>query len=245
MEYDGSRYHGSQYQENAPTIQGEMESALQKLTGERTRVAAASRTDAGVHAKGQVVSFKTSLDFRPKTWVNALNFHLARDIAIRAAYRVSGDFDVRRDAWSREYRYCIWSRPTPSPLMRRFSYFVPQALDIQAMNYACQVLVGEHDFAPFCGVRGGLTYRRVYRAEVVKEDDLVFFYMEANSFLPHQVRNTVGGLVRVGLGNMKVDTFHTLARSGQPGTVGPAAPAHGLCLTKVNYRDFPPSFEET
>jgi len=245
MEYDGSEYHGSQYQENAPTIQGEMESALHKLTGERTRVTAASRTDAGVHARGQMVSFKTSLEFSPKTWVNALNSYLARDIAIRAAYRVSQDFDVRRDAWSREYRYCIWNRPTPSPLMRRFCHFVPQSLDIEAMNHACQVLVGDHDFAPFAGLYAGVTYRQVFKAEVVRDGDLVIFDMEANSFLPHQVRNTVGGLVRVGLAKMEVDTFRALARSGQPGTVGPSAPAHGLCLMKVNHRNFPPSFEET
>lgn len=240
VEYDGSKYHGSQYQENAPTIQAVLESALEKLTGEKARIAAASRTDTGVHAEGQVVSFKSKSSLSLDTWVNGLNFYLAPDIAVKAAYRVDNDFDVRGNAWSREYRYSILNRSTPSPLRRAFTYLVPQTLDVEAMNCACEILVGEHDFAPFSNVDSGGTYRQVFRAEFSKKDDLVIFDMEANSFLPHQVRNTVGGLVRVGLGKMEVKDFQTLARSGQPGAIGPAAPPQGLCLTKVNYDDFPP-----
>ncbi len=243
MEYDGSRYHGSQYQDNALTIQGETEIALKKLTGEDIRIAAASRTDAGVHAKGQVVSFKTNSSFPLETWVNALNFYLPPDIAVRAAYEVDTGFDVRHDALSREYRYTILNRPTRSPLMRRFVHSVPQALDLGAMTRACGVLIGEHDFAPFSTVTSGGTHRRVFKAELRRDGDLVVFDMEANSFLPHQVRNTVGGLIRVGLGKMEVETFEALARSGHPGTVGPAVPAQGLCLMKVSYPDFPPAYE--
>lgn len=245
MEYDGTRYHGSQYQINAPTIQGEIERALYQLTGEKIRIVASSRTDAGVHAKGQVVSFKTQVAFPPKTWVRALNFYLPRDIAIKAAYKVDNDFNVRHLALSREYRYYILNSFTPSPLMRRFTYLVPQPLDIEAMNYACQVLLGEHDFAPFSSVVGGQTHRRVYKAEVSKQEDLVIFDMEANSFLPHQVRNTVGGLTKVGLGRIGVETFWEMASSGKAGAIGPTAPAHGLCLMRVNYPNFPPFFEST
>lgn len=244
MEYDGTRYHGSQYQANAPTIQGETERALYQLTGEKIRITASSRTDAGVHARGQVVSFKTQAAFPPKTWVRALNFHFPRDIAIKAAYKADNDFDVRRDALSREYRYHILNSFTPSPLMRRFTYLVPQPLDIEAMNYACQVLLGEHDFAPFSSVVSGQTNRRVYKAEATRQEDLLIFDMEANSFLPHQVRHTVGGLIEVGLGKMKVDTFWELARSGKAGAIGLTAPTHGLCLMRINYADFPPSSEE-
>ena len=240
VEYDGSQYHGSQYQDNALTVQAELELALEKITGEKTRIAVASRTDAGVHAQGQAVSFMSNSSFLMETWVNGLNFYLSPDIAIKAAYRVGDDFNVRRDAWSREYRYCILNRPSRSPLRRRSTYLVPQVLDIEAMNYASEVLIGERDFAPFSGLTGGGTYRRVFRAEFRKKDDLVIFDIEANSFLPHQVRNTVGGLVRVGLGKMEVGAFRTLAQSGQPGAIGPAAPAQGLCLMKVNYEDFPP-----
>lgn len=244
IEYDGSRYHGSQYQDNAPTIQGEMEHALEKLTQEKMRVAAASRTDAGVHAKGQVISFKTDAVFPAETWIRALNHYLPRDIAIKAAYNVDNGFDVRRDAWSREYRYSILNIPAPSPLMRKFTYFMPHSLDIEAMDGACQVLVGEHDFASFTTVVNGGARRKVHRAEIQREGDLVVFDMEANSFLPHQVRNTAGALIRVGLRKMNVETFCELAWSGQAGAIGPTAPAQGLCLTNVNYRNFAPLAEE-
>jgi tRNA pseudouridine38-40 synthase len=154
------------------------------------------------------------------------------------------DFDVRRDALSREYHYYILNRFTRSPLMQGFVHFVSQPLDIEAMNRACQILIGEHDFAPFSSPTGKQTVRTVYKAEVGKKGDLVIFYMVANSFLPHQVRNTMGGLIKVGLGKIKPETFWELANSKQAGVVGPAAPGHGLCLVKINYADFPPHSEE-
>lgn len=244
MEYDGTRYHGSQLQSNAPTIQGETESALHKLTGEQVRVSMASRTDAGVHAKGQVVGFKSNATFPPKTWVDAMNHYLPKDISVRAAYEAVERFDVRRQASSREYRYHIMNRRTPSPLWRHFSESVPQPLDVEAMNAACAVLVGEHDFAPFApATYTRSTRRRALRAEVRRRRDLVFFDMEATSFLPHQVRNTVGGLLKVGLHKMSVEGFREKARSGKAGTMGPTAAARGLCLMNIKYPDFPPSEE--
>jgi tRNA pseudouridine38-40 synthase len=244
MEYDGTRYHGSQFQSNAPTIQGETESALQKLTGEQIRVSMASRTDAGVHAKGQVVGFRAKAPLPPKTWVDAMNHYLPKDISVRRAYQVGEAFDVRRHASSREYRYHILNRRTPSPLWRHFSESVPQALDVGAMNTACAVLVGERDFAPFApATYTRSTRRRTLRAEVSRRRDLVLFDMEASSFLPHQVRNTVGGLVKVGLHKMSVESFWEKASSGKAGTMGPTAPARGLCLMNIKYPDFPPSEE--
>jgi tRNA pseudouridine38-40 synthase len=244
MEYDGTRYHGSQYQSNAVSIQGETESALQKLTGEEIRVSMASRTDAGVHAKGQVVSFKSKASFPPKTWVEAMNHYLPKDISIRAAYEVDGGFDVRRHALCREYRYHILNRRTPSPLWRHFSESVPQPLDVEAMNAACAVLVGERDFAPFApATYTRSTRRQAFSAEVGRTGDLVTFDIRANSFLPHQVRNTVGGLVKVGLHKMTAETFREMASSGKAGTIGPTAPARGLCLMNIKYPDFPPSEE--
>ncbi len=244
MEYDGTRYHGSQYQANARTIQEEIEHALYKLSGEKIRIATAGRTDAGVHAKGQVVSFKTKSAFPPQTWIKALNYYLPFDIAVKAAREVANDFDVRRDALSREYRYYILNNNTRSPLMQRFAYLIPHPLDIEAMNRACQVLPGEHDFAPFASAVSGRTIRQVYRTEVDTREDLVRFDMVASSFLPHQVRNTIGGLIEVGLGKMEVETFWKLARSGKAGAIGPTAPAHGLYLMKVNYANFPLPIEE-
>ena len=244
VEYDGTRYHGFQLQATLPTIQWEIEKALWELTGERIRVMAASRTDAGVHAKGQVVSFRTESPLPPQTFVNGLNYYLSRDIAIKAAYRVGDSLNVRRDAISREYNYCILNSLTRSPIREGFSYRVGGHLDIEAMNQACQALVGEHDFISFAssmGIGTKNTVRRVYQAEMEKDGELVVFNIVANSFLTHQVRNTVGTLIRVGLGRMRVDEFCSIIEMKKPGLVGPTAPARGLCLMQVNY---PYPFEE-
>jgi len=244
MEYDGKHYHGFQLQATLPTIQWGVEKALWGLTGERIRVMAASRTDAGVHAKGQVVNFRTRSPLPPRTFVNGLNYYLPRDIAIKAAYRIGDSFNVRRDAISREYNYYILNSLTRSPIREGFSYRVGGHLDIEAMNQACQTLIGEHDFISFAssieiGTRN--TVRRVYQAEIKKDGELTVFNMVANSFLTHQVRNTVGTLIRVGLGRMKVDEFCSIMKAKKPGLGGPTAPACGLCLMQVNY---PSPFEE-
>jgi len=244
VEYDGTGYHGSQLQATVPTIQEEIEKALLKLTGAKTRVMSASRTDAGVHAKGQVVSFRTKSSLPPQTFVNGLNYYLSRDVAIKAAYRVDDSFNVRRDAISREYNYYILNSLTRSPIREGFSYFVRGYLDIEAMNQACQALVGEHDFISFAssmGVEIKKTVRRVYQAEMEKNGELVVFNIVANSFLTHQVRNIVGTLIRVGLGKMQVDEFCSIMEMKKPGLAGPTAPACGLCLMQVNY---PYPFEE-
>lgn len=244
VEYDGTRYHGFQWQANASTVQQEIEVAIRKLTGEATRVVGASRTDAGVHARGQVVSFRANSCFPSETWVKALNHYLPEDIAVRSSYGVDEHFDVRRDAISRQYRYYIVNNPVRSPLRQRFTYAVSQPLDVEAMNEACQVITGEHDFVPFTSLVGGRTRRTVFAAGVFREQDLVVFDICANSFLLHQVRNAAGGLVKVGLHKLTVQGFQDLARSGRAGVIGPATPARGLRLERVTYRDFPPSVGE-
>ena len=238
MEYEGTRYHGFQWQDGLPSVQREVEKALKKLTGERRRVIAASRTDAGVHAKGQVASFRTGSALPIHNFINGLNYYLPRDIAVRAAYRVSDSFHVRRDALSREYSYYILNSPIRSPMSEGFSYLVASPLDVEAMNRACQALIGEHDFASFAsrdGARLRSTVRCVFTAELERDGEMVIFHMVANSFLPHQVRNTVGALIRVGLGKMSVDEFHSIVEAKKPGTAGPTAPACGLCLNRINY----------
>jgi len=237
IEYDGTRYHGFQIQANAPTVQGDIERALMKVTGERIRLSCASRTDQGVHAKGQVVAFRTTSSLSPETFTRALNHYLPEDIAVREAFWVRDGFDARRDAISREYCYHLLNSATPSPLLRRSANFIPRPLDIEMMNDACRALLGTHDFAPFASSLNGRknTVRTVYRAEVLRQDDLVTFHMVANSFLPHQVRNTTGALVKVGLGKSDVAAFHDILRSEKPSVAGPAMHPHGLCLLKVNY----------
>ncbi len=238
LEYDGRNYHGFQLQAGLPTIQGEMETALGKLTGRKSRVMAASRTDAGVHARGQVASFRTAAELSLSTFVSGLNYYLPDDIAVKAAYQADDSFNVRRDALSREYSYYILNSPTRSPLRAGLAHLVPGFLDIAAMNEASQAIVGRHDFASFVtGDWTGLkdTIRAVYRAKVTADGDMVVFNIEANSFLPHQVRNTVGVLLREGLGWVGVGEFQRIAAARTPGLAGPTAPAHGLCLMRVNY----------
>ena len=237
IEYDGTQYHGFQWQVGLPTIQNELEQAIRRFCGQSSRVMAASRTDAGVHAKGQVVSFWAKSTLDTMTLVKALNYYLPEDIAVKAAYRASDDFNVRRDALSREYHYYILNSNTRSPFSQRFALFVPKMLDVQAMNEACQLIQGEHDFASFASSLDGSrsTLRNVYEAEIEKKGDFTVFRIVANSFLPHQVRSTVGLLIRLGLGKIGIEGFRDIMEARSLGLAGPLSPACGLCLEKVNY----------
>ncbi|OGN87141.1 MAG: tRNA pseudouridine(38-40) synthase TruA [Chloroflexi bacterium RBG_13_46_14] len=240
IEYEGTRYHGFQLQGKLPTIQRELETALFSLTGEKTRVITASRTDAGVHAEAQVVSFRTRSGYSTDTFINALNYYLPGDIAVKAACRVKDSFNVRRHAISREYNYYILNGKTRSPLRDRFCYLLTGQLNIEAMNEASQVLLGEHDFVSFVSNREAAeksTVRRVERVEMRKEGDLVIFNIVANSFLMHQVRNTVGSLIRLGRGKISKEEFNNILEARQPGKAWPTAPAKGLCLLRVNYKN--------
>ncbi len=238
VEYKGTNYRGFQLQKRAPTIQGELEKALYKLTQEKIRVTGASRTDSGVHARGQVVTFGTRSELGTATFVSGLNYYLPADIAVREPRWVSEDFDPRRNAQSRDYQYSILNRATPSPMVNDYSYLVRGDLDIRAMNEAGARLIGEHDFVSFAsrlGTQIKNTVRTVHRAEMVREEDMIIFHMSARSFLPHQVRNTVGTLIRVGKGKMTLDEFCSIIKMKKPGLAGPAVPAGGLCLIRVNY----------
>ncbi|MBI4233485.1 MAG: tRNA pseudouridine(38-40) synthase TruA [Chloroflexi bacterium] len=243
VEYEGTAYQGFQVQHNGPTVQGALERALQQLTRQYTKTSGASRTDAGVHAKGQVVAFRTTAPYPPESFVRALNFYLPEDIRVQQAHEVAGGFDPRRDAFSREYGYLITNAPQPSALWRRFAEHVPQPLDVEAMRRAGKALVGVHDFAAFSGPMehaGASTHRCVLRAQVARRGPLVVLVMEANAFLPHQVRRTAGALVQVGLGKQSVEGFRELLHRGEPGKAAPSLPARGVCLVRVRYRDFPP-----
>jgi tRNA pseudouridine38-40 synthase len=235
LEYDGSRYGGSQYQKNAPSIQGELEAALNKLTGENLRAAFAGRTDAGVHAQGQVASFATGSRHEPEAFIRGLNHWLPADIAVQRAVDVPLDFDVRRRARSREYRYLVFNSGVPSPLLQAYAWHVKARLDVEAMREAASLLVGRHDFSGFAGRVTGSTERTLLRCEVKGEGRLLAVHMEADAFLPHQVRRTAGALVGVGRGRQSAAELVALLREPRPGAAGPAAPPQGLCLMKVNY----------
>jgi len=239
LEYEGTQYCGLQYQDNAPTVQGEIEKALWKLTGEQIRIVAASRTDTGVHAKGQVLSFRTGSDLDSKEFVNGLNYYLPQDIAVKASYKVHDRFSVQRDAISRQYQYFIHNSPVRSPIKRNHTYQIKGNLNIEAMNLACEALIGEHDLASFVTnfsqsvIKS--TLRTVYQARIERKEELVIFDIVAKSYLPHQVRNTVGTLIKVGLGKITVDDFKFIMEARKPGLAGPTVPAQGLFLIQVNY----------
>jgi len=239
IEYNGTNYHGSQYQANALTVQGELEKALKKLTGERIRIKIASRTDAGVHARGQVIGFDPERKLPLKSFIDGMNYHLPEDIAVRGAYKAEADFDVRRRAVSREYRYCIHNSPTRSPLKEGTAWRLGGKLNIAAMQETCEALIGRHDFTSFVGsetvAKEKRTVRDVFKAAITQDGEMVVFDITANSFLPHQVRNMIGCLVKVGQDKMTVAEFKQVIESRTPGLAGPTAPAEGLCLMQVNY----------
>ena len=244
VEYEGTSYHGFQYQVNAPSIQEELERAIGKLTGERVRIQGAGRTDAGGHALGQVVSFETMADHEPSVFVRALNHFLPKDIAVKAAYRTGADFDPRRSALSRTYRYTMLNCRVPSPLMRRTTELVPEDLNVDKMDQAASLLVGEHDFARFAGPledRTASTVRSVKKASVEREGDLVVFEVTANSFLPHQVRRMAGALMDVGRDRLSIEELRRMIAGEEGGRArARALPAKGLTLVGVEYADYPP-----
>jgi tRNA pseudouridine38-40 synthase len=187
-----------------------------------------------------VAAFTTTAHYDVGTLLKALNATLPEDIRVRAVQEVDPRFDPRRHASSRVYRYLLLNQPVASALWRRFTHHVPARLDLQGMQQAAQALVGLHDFRSFCGRvawRGESTVRRVLRSQVEQRGPLVSLEMEANAFLPHQVRRTAGALVRLGRGKMGLEEFKALVESPGSAVAGPALPARGLCLVRVLYRD--------
>lgn len=244
LEYDGSRHAGSQLQANGPSIQGELEHALAEMTGSSTRVAFAGRTDAGVHALGQVVAFDTRTVYGCEEFVGGLNMRLPAAISVRAAREVDPAFDPRRGALARRYRYAIVSSVTRAPLQRGRAWQVAAALDLGAMQAAASLLVGEHDFAAFAAREAARlsTRREIYRACVGRHGRMIRIELTANAFLMHQVRRTVAALVDVGSGRLPMAEFVRHLHEARPGSYERAAPPHGLCLVSVTYR--PPLFTE-
>ncbi len=241
LEYDGTAYRGSQLQDNGTSIQAELEAAIERLTAEGARVSFAGRTDAGVHALGQVASFVTESVLPAAQFVSGLNHFLPRDIAVGACRDVALEFDPRRHAKNRVYRYRIENRAVRSPLLRERAWHVEKPLDISEMARTARQLEGAHDFAAFAGAYEGSTERTLRRCQVTAGCAVaggrakVTLEMEAQAFLPHQVRRTAGALVEVGLGRMTSDALVALLQPGAEGIAGPAAPACGLYLVKVEY----------
>lgn len=237
VEYDGTAYHGWQVQPNGRTVQGVLEDAVRRMLGESTRVAAAGRTDAGVHASGQVVSFSLERATSADVLLRGLDALTPDDIGIRSAEVVADDFDPRRAARSRVYTYRVWNARSASPFWRRYAWFVSRPLDCARMRAAAAHLIGEHDFRSFqaAGCDAEHAVRRVLRSEIVHADCLLTYTIEATAFLRHMVRNIVGTLVEVGAAQRPVADIPVLLAAQNRTLAGATAPACGLCLTQVNY----------
>ena len=238
IEYQGTAYKGSQYQRNAPTVQGSLERALSSLTGEPVRVALAGRTDAGVHARGQVASFVTRSRHSPEVFTRAANALLPGDIAVRATAEVPPGFDPRRDAMRRWYRYTLHLGPQRPALMRDFLWHVGEGLDVEAMAQGAAAFCGRHDFAAFTAPSEAArrrTEREVTMATLRRVNQLAMFDIEANAFLPHMVRRIMGTLVEIGQGKRPASDARRLVHEATAGEARRMAPARGLCLIKVRY----------
>ena len=253
--YDGARYHGFQRQsaQRGPTVQGELEAAIARITGEAARITGAGRTDSGVHASGQVVNFTAATRLDESAWLRALNAWLPDDIAIRSARFVGAAFHARLSALGRRYRYRIICDPVRSPLRERYAWRSPQRLDVAAMDATARLLVGEHDFGAFGsspwdqrGAERRHTVRRMSLARCLwlppqfsaDESDLsdeIAFDFAANGFLTGMARRLVGTLALVGAGRLSVEEFARILDARDKARAGPAAPPHGLCLTGVEY----------
>lgn len=234
--YDGTRFAGFQRQVSDRTVQGELETAIGRITcrsPEELKLKAAGRTDAGVHAWGQVVNF----DAPPRNvdWVKALNSLLPGDIAVQKAKEVSPEFHSRYSATGRSYRYQVLMRETPDPFVRHTSYQVDRPLDIPAMREAWRQLVGCYDFGAFCstGSTPRSTICTVTAADLLVEGNALYLDISAKSFLYHMVRRLVGTVLEIGTGMRSPESFLAL-RDGE-GKTGPTAPSEGLTLMDVTY----------
>ena len=238
IEYDGTNYHGWQVQLNAVSIQETIEEKLRIITQKKTNVIASGRTDAGVHAMGQVAHFFTESQLDLSNIQRGLNSLLPPDIAIKEIDEVPEVFHSRYSAKSKVYRYIILNQVFPSPLYRNFSWFIPLDLDISEMNKAIQCLIGRHDFssfkAPGCNSRNPI--REVHIASVyMNPKGLIVFEIEANGFLKQMVRNMVGTMVDVGKRKVSPKEFKKIFRSRDRKKAGVTAPPQGLFLVKVKY----------
>lgn len=248
VEYDGTEYHGFQYQGDTPTVQEELEKAVHGFTGEDVRVKGAGRTDAGVHAEGQVVAFDTDSGQGPERFEKALNFYLPEDISIRAVHEVGRGFDPRRDATSRRYRYTVLNRPSRSPLRRKQAHLVRDRLNVMRMREGAKLFVGIHDFARFSGpleTPEASSVRRIIESVVRKSGEMVTFEVEGNAFLPHQVRRMAGALVDLARNKMTIDELRDILNVAPGGRVAHSLPAQGLSLLAVSYPNFPIDGGET
>ena len=237
LEYSGTRYHGWQWQPNAVTVQGTLEACLSRITNGPVRLHAAGRTDAGVHALGQVAHFDTASTLALPALVRGANSLLPDDIVVCQATDVPADFHARYAARRKTYAYVVHNHAIPSAIRAPYAWHVPQPVDLTAMRTAARVLVGRHDFSAFraasCTARS--PWRCLSQLRILRHAARLVFVLCADGFLQHMARNIVGTLVAMGRGQIAADAMTTILHSGQRQHAGPTAPAHGLFLVRVVY----------
>ncbi len=239
--YDGTDFHGFAAQRDQRTVAGALHGALTKvLRTDTLELACAGRTDAGVHAWGQVVSFPIPGELDLDRLRTSLNAMLGPEIVVRAARLAAPDFDARHSAQWRSYQYTIVNRPDPDPFRARFAWHVPTPLDLAALRLGADPFVGEHDFSSFCrkGPAGSMTMRRITHSSWHDLGDGILRYdIRANAFCWQMVRSVVGTLVEVGAGKKRPGDILTIMRAHDRAAAGAVAPAHGLVLWEVGYPD--------
>ncbi|WP_462137491.1 tRNA pseudouridine(38-40) synthase TruA [Candidatus Mycalebacterium sp.] len=238
VEYEGTDYSGWQRQKNSgETIQEKIENALLKITNEKISVAGSGRTDAGVHAIGQVANFLTSSKMSEEKLCKALNSVLPRDITVKSLEEAPAGFHSRVCSKKKTYFYKILNRAAPPALDRKTCWYIPQKLDVNSMNAACACLAGKHDFAVFANADAKVktTVRTVFSANIKRDGDFIIFTISADGFLKRMVRLIVGTLVRVGKETLTVKGFGEILKTGEKTRDVIAAPPQGLFLDNVEY----------
>jgi tRNA pseudouridine38-40 synthase len=238
IEYDGTGYHGWQRQRGDITIQQIIEEKIGLVTQEKIKLIGSGRTDAGVHAIGQVANFKTGSKIGETNLLRGMNSLLPGDIVIKSLIEVDERFHSRYDAKSKVYLYQIFNSPVPSALYRNYSWFVHFPLDIDNMKTAASPLIGSHDFSSFCAANNDTSdyIRKVINVSINQgKDGIIKFFIEANGFLRYMVRNIVGTLVDVGRGKFLPSEFLDIMKARDRNRAGITAPPQGLFLKEVKY----------
>ena len=237
--YDGTKYCGWQKQPNAITVEEVINRELTKLLDEDIEVIGSSRTDSGVHALGNVAVFDTKTRIPSEKITYALNQRLPGDIVIQSSCEVAPDFHPRYHKSCKTYEYKILNREFMIPTMRLYYHFVYKKLDTDKMQEAANYLVGEHDFKSFCSTKIQVksTVRTIYSLDVIREGDEIILRVRGNGFLYNMVRIIAGTLINVGLGIMEPSSIPNILNSTERKKVGPNAPAHGLTLVNIEFKD--------
>ncbi|HEX5411578.1 MAG TPA: tRNA pseudouridine(38-40) synthase TruA [Terriglobia bacterium] len=244
--YDGTDFHGWQRQPRAPTIQEALETRIAKITGAAVTLYGSGRTDAGVHASGQVANFRTESTIPCASLKKALNDILPASIRVREADEVPAEFHARHSAKAKTYRYRILQAPVCPPFLARYVYHHPYPLDCRGMARAARLLEGEHDFTSFAGSdqarkgtarRESSNVRKVFHSRIAlrRKSQMIVYQVSGSGFLHHMVRNIVGTLLEVGSGKLSPDDMPAIMRARDRGKAGATAPASGLWLVRVEY----------